>query len=142
MPSFQPFSASDIAPPTKAPVPPPLEIPQHSQIRQAAREQMRNVVGRYNPFRTPAAPPPPPPPPMIEVAPSPSNSASSPPTQVRVALLVAMPSQPVPPHGQDDGEEELPYFEFGVLDMDVVDAGRTSAVGEGVSARSDLETKS
>jgi hypothetical protein len=50
-----------------------------------------------------------------------------------------MPWQEVLP--QDDEEEELPYLEVGVLDVDVVDLGKMSSK-EDESARADLGTKS
>ncbi|KAJ7670655.1 hypothetical protein DFH06DRAFT_1320588 [Mycena polygramma] len=153
--AMKPFSASDVAPPRKTPVLPPMESPQapHEPIRRAARDQMRSVVRLYSPFRSLQLPPPaPPPPPMIELAPSSSSSTSAPPrsspspTQLRVALLVAMPFEPSTPKQKEDDadadDEDLPYLEFGVLEADVVDVGRTSGGEEGVSAGADLDTKS
>jgi len=129
--SLKPFSASDIAPPVKAPVPPPTVTSHHVPIHRAARDQMRSLVRLHNPFRPPPAPPPQP---AIELAPQPSV-IPSPSAKVRVALLVAMPWQEVSPQE----EEELPYLEFGVLDVDVVDLGKMSG---GESERPDLGTKS
>jgi len=135
--TMKPFSASDVAPPVKAPVHPPAVSPQHVPIRRAARNHMRSMVRLNNPFRSPPAPSPPPPP-AIELAPQPSV-VPSPSAKVQVALLVAMPWQQLAP--QDEDEEELPYLEFGVLDADVVDLGKVST-SESESGRADLGTKS
>jgi len=135
--TMKPFSASDIAPPVKAPVPPPTVSPHHVPIRRAARDHMRSLVRLNNPFRPPPAPPPLPPP-AIELAPQ-SSVIPPPSAKLRVALLVAMPWQQVAP--QDEDEEELPYLEFGVLDADVVDLGKVST-SESESGRADLGTKS
>ncbi|KAJ6481309.1 hypothetical protein C8R47DRAFT_595359 [Mycena vitilis] len=156
--AMKPFSASDIAPPGKTPALPPVESPPapHEPIRRVAREQMRSVVRRYSPFRPLQLPPPAPPPPMIELAPSSSSSSSSAapcsspsPTQLRVALLIAMPFEPSTPKPKvedaadgDDEDEDLPYLEFGVLEAEVLDTGRTSGGEEGVSAGADSGTKS
>jgi hypothetical protein len=133
--SLKPFSASNVAPPTKTPFPPPPASPHHVPIRRAARDQMRSILRLHNPFRSP---PPPPPPPTIELPPQ-SSVIPSPSDKVRVALLVAMPWQePSTPTLEE--EEELPYLEFGVLDVDVVDLGKTSGV-EGGSERADSGSK-
>ncbi|KAJ7037800.1 hypothetical protein C8F04DRAFT_1091565 [Mycena alexandri] len=134
--AMKPFSASDIAPPPMkpAPLPLPVSVAHSAPMRQATLDQMRSVVHRYNPFHSPPAPPSPvepsaPPPPLPPTDPSMSHSSYSP-SQVRVAFLVAMPSPPEQEQQQlaeDDDEEELPYLEFGVLDVDVVDLGRTSS---------------
>ncbi|KAF8217520.1 hypothetical protein K438DRAFT_2881 [Mycena galopus ATCC 62051] len=137
--SMKPFSASDIAPPAKTPVQLPAENsqPVHVPMHRAARAQMRSLVRLHSPFHSPPVPPPPPPP-ATELA-AQSSVISAPPAKVRVAFLVAMPWQEVLP--QDDEEEELPYLEVGVLDVDVVDLGKMSGK-EGESARADLGTKS
>jgi hypothetical protein len=40
-----------------------------------------------------------------------------------------MPWQGVSPKNEEDEEEELPYLEFGVLDVDVADLGKLSSGG-------------
>ncbi|KAJ7441089.1 hypothetical protein FB451DRAFT_119536 [Mycena latifolia] len=105
--AMKPFSASDVVPPPTVPVSPPQPEPP-----QPARPT-RSVF--ITPFRAPS----PPPPPTFEPAPPPSPSNS---TEVRVAVLVAMPSQDPP---QD--AEDLPYLEFGIVDVELVDNGKMSS---------------
>ncbi|KAJ7719936.1 hypothetical protein B0H16DRAFT_393644 [Mycena metata] len=133
--AMKPFSASDIAPPPMKPTPLPLpmSVAHTTSMQHSAAGQMRSVVHRYNPFRSPPAPPSPvelsaPPPPLPPTDPPMSHTSYSP-SQVRVAFLVAMPSPPEQDQQlvEDDGEEELPYLEVGVLDVDVVDPGRMSS---------------
>jgi len=113
---MKPFSASDAAPPPKITgTRTQPDAGQHALTRDAM--SLRGF-GFHNPFR----PPPAPPPPNIELAPS---STSFPPEHVRVAVLIAMPSQ----HAEEE-EDELPYLEFGVLDAEVVDTGKMSSQSE------------
>ncbi|KAJ6596338.1 hypothetical protein DFH09DRAFT_1407508 [Mycena vulgaris] len=105
--TIKPFFASDVAPHIKCPLPPP-----HPETLLPSRA-MRDVF--YNPFR----PPPAPPPPAVEPVPPPLPAAA---TQIRVATLIAMPSQDM---------EDLPYLEFGVLEADVVDHGKMSCPVQG-----------
>jgi len=134
---MKPFSAADIVLPAKVSVPPPTENRQQVAMDRSAREQMQSIV-RFALRHGNLRPPPAPPPPVIELAP-PSSPTSPSPTQVRVGFLVAMPSQAVP---SQDEEEELPYLEFGTLDVGVVDAGKMSGTDEGVSEGTDLGSKS
>jgi hypothetical protein len=135
--ALQPFSAADIVLPAKVSVPPPAENRQQVAMDRSAREQMQSIV-RFALRHGNLRPPPAPPPPVVELAP-PSSPTSPSPTQVRVGFLVAMPSQAVP---SQDEEEELPYLEFGTLDVGVVDAGKMSGTDEGVSEGTDLGSKS
>lgn len=135
---MKPFSAADIVLPAKVSVPPPAENRQQVIMDRSAREQMRSIVRfalRHRHLRPPLAPPPPP---VIELTP-PSSPPSPSPTQVRVGFLVAMPSQAAP---AQDEEEDLPYLEFGTLDVGVVDAGKMSGTDDGVSEGADLGSKS
>lgn len=121
----QPFSASDCAPAAKPkPSAESGEASGHGRIHRTARDQMRRSLVRlwHNPFRAPPAPPPPP---AIELESQPDLI----PSKVRVAFLVAMPWQGVSPKNEEDEEEELPYLEFGVLDVDVADLGKLSSGG-------------
>ncbi|KAJ7306198.1 hypothetical protein DFH08DRAFT_902367 [Mycena albidolilacea] len=123
--SMKPFSASDCAPPAKSK--PPVESGEasgHPPIRRTAQDQLRLSLVRlwHNPFRAPPAPPPPP---AIE----PESQPDLIPSQVRVAFLVAMPWQGMSPKNEEEEEEELPYLEFGVLDVDVADLGKLSSGG-------------
>lgn len=90
------------------------ETAQYVPIRHAVREEMRSIWHHYRP-------PPVPPPIDVELA---SPSAASSPTRVRVATLVAMPSQEI-------DAEDLPYLEFGVLETDIMDQGRMSSQSDG-----------
>jgi len=132
--SMKPFSASDITESSKTPVvvSPPAAVP-YIHIRQVVREEMRSMWRLQNPLRPPQSAPPPP-----DVELTSPNPASSSPSRVRIATLVAMPSQ-----GTDTEAEELPYLEFGILDADIVDHGRMSTQSEegGAIEREHVESK-
>jgi len=113
--NMKPWSVSELAQPFPSPVAAPepeSESPQPAPLRRNPRDQIRSIFLIHNPLRRPPIAPPPP---MVELAPLPSQPDAS---QVRVAVLVSMPSQDT---------EELPYLEFGVLDADIIDHGKMSS---------------
>ncbi|KAF7304028.1 hypothetical protein MIND_00634000 [Mycena indigotica] len=78
----------------------------------------RTLRTAYHYFYPPS--PPPTPPPSAPPIPEPKATELSPsdPTVVRLGLLVAMPCPELSPHEE---ELELPYIEFGVVQVDVAD---------------------
>ncbi|KAF7314141.1 hypothetical protein HMN09_00573300 [Mycena chlorophos] len=126
-------------PPPAPPPPPPFETPAPARRLSLARRIARPFVAAFHYFYPPdhePAPTPTPPEPDLPLPGShkPKEDQSAHPPEIarclQLALLIAMPvpfsSRDSRSDDADEPEEELPYVEFAVLDVDVADSSDDS----------------